>query len=686
MTDNYVQVATDGSGKKIDTSELTVNSQTVERQRVVIGDPTNPAGLADVTPAGTAAQTTDNGLVVSISPNSQVELAAMHQDAFGRLAIAQRQNDFECVFAGNVNTGNMFTSSETGSGYVNQANGQLLVSTGATPGTIDISSIGKVFYRPGAELYSYFTAYWSDNAAGTWQRIGLFDANNGFYVGYEGTTWGVTVRTGGVDTHIGQGSFNLDNLTGAANSQFTRAGVPEAANFTYQNVFRLRFGWVGSAPIIFEILAPDGNWVMFHQIRQPNTAAKPSIQNPNLPMAVSMSDTGTSCTIGTSCWCAGSSSQFNSLNQPITDNSLALQTHAVVMGQAADGRYINQQVDDEGALVVSQVNPVSVQELQNAQAADSPIATFLTGDPKGDWGGADFMSLLFDDQQSGAVRTKITNLNQDAKGALTLSDAPAPITIQGVVGAITVIDTTGYQSINVTTQAYAGGLTCSDDLVNWQALSGTNRTIAAAYVTAVTAAGGFTFPCIARYIRFTCTTAGFATVYLRNAPWVPGYATPIPNNVAQLGGTNTVTASGVAGMMAVGGNIATGTAPTAGPVYVAGLDTAGKTRPPLVDTSGRLIVGADVTATSKTLLTDATGAPVVAFQSSTPSNQSINELLYQIVGQMKVMNQLLYDTPLMIAVALNSGTPMQPRSVTDEPDALLTALQDPSNNFASMIN
>lgn len=38
MTDNYVQLNTDGSGKKIDVSELTIGANTVHRQRLVIGD------------------------------------------------------------------------------------------------------------------------------------------------------------------------------------------------------------------------------------------------------------------------------------------------------------------------------------------------------------------------------------------------------------------------------------------------------------------------------------------------------------------------------------------------------------------------------------------------------------------------------------------------------------------------
>lgn len=57
MSDGVVQVPPDSSGKKVDTSELTVSAQTVERQRVVLADNTAASGLAAVSasaPPGTA--------------------------------------------------------------------------------------------------------------------------------------------------------------------------------------------------------------------------------------------------------------------------------------------------------------------------------------------------------------------------------------------------------------------------------------------------------------------------------------------------------------------------------------------------------------------------------------------------------------------------------------------------------
>lgn len=61
MADQFAQIATAGTGLKIDTSELTVNANTVERQRINISDPTTAAAHTAVMNAETAG--TEYGVV-----------------------------------------------------------------------------------------------------------------------------------------------------------------------------------------------------------------------------------------------------------------------------------------------------------------------------------------------------------------------------------------------------------------------------------------------------------------------------------------------------------------------------------------------------------------------------------------------------------------------------------------------
>lgn len=169
-------------------------------------------------------------------------------------------------------------------------------------------SLDNVTYRAGGEIYALFSVAWLDGGQATsYQRIGLYDSSNGFFIGYENATFSATVRTGGTDTSTGKTSFNVDTLTGGSTSKFTRAGTPEAIDLTKLNVFRIRFGWLGAAPIKYEVLSPDGAWVLFHVIRQPNNSASPSIQNADLPMTIDIAKTAgaTDIRMNTACWGAG---------------------------------------------------------------------------------------------------------------------------------------------------------------------------------------------------------------------------------------------------------------------------------------------------------------------------------------------------------------------------------------------
>ena len=123
------------------------------------------------------------------------------------------------------------------------------------------------------------------------------------------------------------------------------------------------------------------------------------------------------------------------------------------------------------------------------------------------------------------LSVQVTNPElRDPNGAMVLSDAPREIILWGSVNQQLIIDTTGYQSLAITTAALAGTVTTSNDGVTWSALTGI-PIVLGAYVTAVTANAGFMFPCVARYIRITVTTLGSAKAYLRNQPAPMSYTT-----------------------------------------------------------------------------------------------------------------------------------------------------------------
>lgn len=290
-----------------------------------------------------------------------------------------------------------------------------------------------------------------------------------------------------------------------------------------------------------------------------------------------------------------------------------------------------------GSLPVSVQGTPTVAEVYAAAAttSDNPFFAAITGDPSGDFAGVNLIEQVMTDGSGLQFNVKVLNPPKvDINGAAILSDAPAPIQVVGAVNQFIVVDTTGYESLNITTQSLAANVFASNDGLTWSALTGTPLVLGA-LVIAVAANTGYSFPCIARYIRFTPTTAGTATIYLRAQPWNGGY-TAVVNG-------------GLAGTTAVGGNVAAGVAPTTNAVMIGGIDTGGLTRRLLTDTSGRPnfnAFGLDFTGAVRQMGIVAPGqttsAVLQVVDAGQTEGQGQAEILLQLLQEMRITNAQLY--------------------------------------------
>jgi hypothetical protein len=302
-----------------------------------------------------------NQTAIPITTSSPIEVSvkqSVSQDILGVAIGGNRNNQIEVSF--NAAPGaTLITNTFTGAGSVSIANGHSVYQTGTVGAAASAQavSVQTTTYRPAHEIYAAFTAAFTNMVATRSDaKIGLFDANNGFFVGYDITQgFGVGTRTAATDTIIPRASWNTDLLNGGGASKFTRNGTPEAINFAFSNLFRIRFAWLGSANIFFEVFSPDGEWVLFHNVRQPNLSFNPSIENPNLPMTVRVSKTaGTqNSQVATACWGAGTTSAYSPITETLNDKSLAALTRSVITGvtTGGGGGYVNVKVNPSGALV-----------------------------------------------------------------------------------------------------------------------------------------------------------------------------------------------------------------------------------------------------------------------------------------------------------------------------------------------
>lgn len=144
------------------------------------------------------------------------------------------------------------------------------------------------------------------------------------------------------------------------------------------------------------------------------------------------------------------------------------------------------------------------------------------------------------------------------------------------VGPIVQLETTGYGTVVLQLAGtFTGTVTfqVSNDGSTWVSALAWPAAGAAVPVSTATAVGQWLIPASGRFFRAQITTAGtgqpLAIAVLKNFSFA--FPTNIPSqNMAQIAGTAAVTA-GVAGMLAVGGNIAEDTAATSNPLICGGI-------------------------------------------------------------------------------------------------------------------
>lgn len=302
--------------------------------------------------------------------------ATINSDVLGVAVIGQRNNEIEISFFSSFNA-DLITNTTSSGGSAAITNGHARYQTGTNAtGAAKGVSVYSCKYRPAHEQYAFFTAAFTAGVANSYQRIGLYDSNNGFFIGYEGTSFGVTLRTGTADTTTARASWNGDPLDGSSGSKFTRGGTPEAINLTHSNLYRIRFAWLGSASVFFEVFSPDGGWITFHTIRVPNLQLNPSIQNPELPITIDIRKTSgaSDLSLYTACVAAGTTSDVFPITETLNSYSLAKLTRSVITGEttAGGGGFVNVKVNPSGSLTVA-LGDITGVDGQATMAASLPV-------------------------------------------------------------------------------------------------------------------------------------------------------------------------------------------------------------------------------------------------------------------------------------------------------------------------
>jgi hypothetical protein len=233
---------------------------------------------------------------------------------------------------------------------------------------------------------------------------------------------------------------------------FTRGGSPEAINLTYSNLYRIRFAWLGSASIYFEVFSPDGNWVTFHTIKIPNSQLDPSIQNPELPITIDVKKVSgaTDLSLYTACVASGTTSADFPINETLNEYSLAKLTRSVITGQtsAGGGGFVNVKVAPSGSLITAlgDIDGVSGQETM-ANSLPVVIASDQSAVPISDDGGS-----ITVDGTVAATQSGTWNIN-NISGTVSLPTGAATETTLQQIADSTTASTASISNVVATTSS-----------------------------------------------------------------------------------------------------------------------------------------------------------------------------------------------------------------------------------------
>ena len=218
--------------------------------------------------------------------SSVVGIGGSNVSAFGDIiAVAHTpviQLDF--VFGINTQTG---TSSVVTTGVVDTNASRLRIQTGvgvAGAGTFQSTRIAR--YRAGQGMMARFTAAWTNSAANSTQVVGVGNTQVGYFFGYNGTAFGLSIRNGGSDGWVAQTAWNADKCDGTGASGFNW-------NKALGNVMMIRYPYLGYGDITYWVQNPiNGAWILCHTIQYANSSASTQVSNPSFPFYANATNAG----------------------------------------------------------------------------------------------------------------------------------------------------------------------------------------------------------------------------------------------------------------------------------------------------------------------------------------------------------------------------------------------------------
>lgn len=214
---------------------------------------------------------------IKVLPSTEAE------SAFGLFKVSQEFTHVQASFPIGLNT-ELTTATTANSGTVTSTVPFAVLQTSTnTAGSAIIQTNNVVKYTPGQGVFARATAIFTTGVANSQQNIGVGDAVDGIFFGFNGTAFGILHRKNSVDTWVAQASWNRDTLA--------------TLDPTKLNVYSFAFQWLGGGPLKFYIETSAGINTLVHVIEYPNSNTTTSMLNPSLPMRARVLNSGNNTNI-----------------------------------------------------------------------------------------------------------------------------------------------------------------------------------------------------------------------------------------------------------------------------------------------------------------------------------------------------------------------------------------------------
>lgn len=289
MTNGFVRVPPDSTGKRLFTQQHAVDGNDVQIQVMHIADHMGPGQFLSVDKRGSASVRFAEGQPV--------------MSGFGNLKVAEERP--LGVYESSLDTyADLFSQFISGSGSLvyNSAESSEVLSVGGLSGaSIRLTTNRCHYYLPGtSNIYKMTVACGDSGKVGNVRRWGAFDEDDGVFFELNGTALNVVMRssvTGSVtETRVAQAAWNGDRLNGSGISGVT-------LDVTKINVWWLDFQWLGAGRVRFGIFAPSGERLVCHEFQNAGGLVLPYMRTGTLPLSFENTNTGA----------AGASSELRSV-------------------------------------------------------------------------------------------------------------------------------------------------------------------------------------------------------------------------------------------------------------------------------------------------------------------------------------------------------------------------------------